>query len=701
MFHDLMNHLMDDLDPTTRELPMSPDPVERLLARHGDDARALVARVLRDQHPVLSAMVQDHYATGGKRLRTALPLWIAEALGADPSRFVPFAAACEMLHNATLVHDDLQDGDTVRRGQPTIWTTYGAPQAINAGDAMFHLALRLVLALDAPAEIKERLTARFVDGALAVIGGQVGEFALLDVEEPSEDDYLRVVGGKTSGLFQLPIVGAAMLAGAPDDVVAALERAAVDLGILFQVQDDLLDLYGDKGRGTVADDLREGKRSLLVVHALTVASDADRTRLRAILDTPRADVTDADVSDALAILERTDAKHRALDEIADRRRALCEDLGATHPGLWAVLDGLADKMLDPIRHLVKDPADADIAFCQRMLPEVSRTFALSIEALSPPLREAVRVGYLLCRILDTVEDDPTLDLGSREALFDAFDEAMTGRLWKARRFVRLAKQIGLGDVAAERELVLGAASVFRRFHALPPAQRTGMIPPILEMSKGMRKHAAETHAHGVLQIPDVPALEAYCYYVAGTVGELLTHLFLGAVPVDATLATAIRERSVGFGLALQIVNIVKDAAEDQTRGVTYLPDDVIARHGLTAADLTDPDHRDAAMAVVHDVCDVARKHLETAMSYTALWPADGLGVDVRRFCLVPLVLAAETLGVVEQGDATLVEGMTPKVTREIVAQVVAAAEAAAADDEVLTTWFARYRRQGEASRREA
>jgi geranylgeranyl pyrophosphate synthase len=104
----------------------------------------------------LQTMCAYHMETGGKRLRALLPLMVAEALGKEAASMVPFGAACEMLHNATLVHDDLQDGDRQRRGRDTVWARFGAPHAINLGDAMFYYAVLLVQRVEATAEDRER-----------------------------------------------------------------------------------------------------------------------------------------------------------------------------------------------------------------------------------------------------------------------------------------------------------------------------------------------------------------------------------------------------------------------------------------------------------------------------------------------------------------------------------------------------------------
>jgi geranylgeranyl diphosphate synthase, type I len=300
----------------------------------------------------LAAMCRYQLATGGKRLRAMAPLLVADALGASPARLVPFGAACEVLHNATLVHDDLQDGDETRRGEPTVWRRFGVPQAINLGDAMFYYALLMLRRLDVTVEARERAATRLLTDTLKVIDGQEREFALRRSARPTLAEYQAMVEGKTSALFALPLAGAAEVCGAPPALVDGLALAAGHLGVLFQVQDDLLDLYGEKGRGQRGSDIAEGKRSFLVVHALTHALPAEADWLRVILDTPRDRTTTVDVDEAAELFERVGAVDAALAELA-RRAALAQAAPALDdsPALRDLVRGLTSVFCAPIKHL--------------------------------------------------------------------------------------------------------------------------------------------------------------------------------------------------------------------------------------------------------------------------------------------------------------------------------------------------------------
>lgn len=297
----------------------------------------------------VQAISLEALASGGKRLRAVVPLLVAEALDVDPMRLLPLGAACEVLHNATLVHDDLQDGDAQRRGQPTVWKRHGAAQAINVGDAMLFVPSLLLARLDVDGPVREALTRRLVHDTLAVIDGQALEIVLRDEASPSVDTYLAMVEGKTSGLFALPMAGAALACGADELTVVSLTEAARHLGVLFQIQDDLLDLYGDKGREAVGNDLREGKRSFLVVHALTHAPPASRVWLRSLLDGPRDAVNDAAVGHAIALFERVGSVGCALDELSRRRERASAVV--TDPRLRELCRGLADLLVEPVAGL--------------------------------------------------------------------------------------------------------------------------------------------------------------------------------------------------------------------------------------------------------------------------------------------------------------------------------------------------------------
>ena len=324
-------------------------------ADHWPAMRALIEEVVVATVPpssTLQSMNHYHFETGGKRLRAVLPLLVAEVMGEDVMRMRPVGAACEMLHNATLVHDDLQDGDLVRRGRMTIWNRFGMPQAVNLGDAMFYFAVLLCQRTHVAATIREAFARRLLTATLRVIDGQEREFTLKTQPQVSLEDYFTMVEGKTSGLFALPMAAAAELCGADPPLVAALEEAARHMGVLFQIQDDVLDLYGDKGRDSRGCDIAEGKRSVLVVHALSTAPASKKKWLREVLDKQRSQTGAGEVDEAIALIADVGSLQFSLDEI-DRRKqqAVAVVDAAGQPALSALVASMCELFKKPIDQL--------------------------------------------------------------------------------------------------------------------------------------------------------------------------------------------------------------------------------------------------------------------------------------------------------------------------------------------------------------
>jgi geranylgeranyl diphosphate synthase, type I len=296
-------------------------------------------------------MVVEHLATGGKRLRARLAFAAMEVMGVRRGAGVGWAAACELLHNATLVHDDLQDGDPVRRGAPTTWVRHGAAQAVNAGDLLLMLPFLAIDRLAATAEERMALTVALAEQATHTVRGQAAELALAAAPALRWDDYLAAVRGKTGALFQLPVEGAALLAGHDRAGARTIGAAFLGVGVLFQLQDDVLDLFGEKGRGAPGSDLREGKVSALVVEHLAL-HPAEGPALRALLALPR-DATPAEE------VQRTTERFRsggALERVLARINREAWDVMsapglARAPALRALAWELVCVALDPIRHL--------------------------------------------------------------------------------------------------------------------------------------------------------------------------------------------------------------------------------------------------------------------------------------------------------------------------------------------------------------
>lgn len=296
-------------------------------------------------------MAAEHLATGGKRLRARLALSATAALGGDVSAAVGWAAACELLHNATLVHDDLQDGDTTRRGRPTTWVRHGAAQAINAGDLMLMLPFLALGRVTTTDDRRWALSRGLAEHATRTVRGQSLDMAMLTSRRLTWSDYLRAAEGKTSALLTLPVYGAAVLSGRSVWEADRLANELTAIGVLFQVQDDVLDLYGDKGRESIGSDVREGKVSALVVEHLRLFPEHTEW-LCEVLARPRDQTTWADVELVRGRFRDGGALEEVLDRIYDLASAtFASPILRAEPALNEVARTLLRKSLDPIRHL--------------------------------------------------------------------------------------------------------------------------------------------------------------------------------------------------------------------------------------------------------------------------------------------------------------------------------------------------------------
>jgi geranylgeranyl diphosphate synthase type I len=301
------------------------------------DVTALIQAEMRAAFPTYEARVADFYAMQeyhlgwrderlqpansdpGKLLRPQLVLLACRAAGGDAQQALPVAAAVQLLHDFTLIHDDIEDNSDTRRGRRTVWTIWGLAQGINAGDGMFviaHLAMYRMRELGVPAERILQVLQRFDETIIRVCEGQYLDLSFEGRLSITTDDYLGMIGRKTAALIAGAAAFGALVAGAAPAVVDDLAAFGQSLGLAFQIEDDILGIWGDPeqtGKPRAAD-LYRRKVSLPIVHALEHAAANDE--LAAIYTA--GDPDDAAVARCLAILD------------AAGSRAYCAGIAAEH-----------------------------------------------------------------------------------------------------------------------------------------------------------------------------------------------------------------------------------------------------------------------------------------------------------------------------------------------------------------------------------
>lgn len=327
------------------------------------------------------------------------------------------------------------------------------------------------------------------------------------------------------------------------------------------------------------------------------------------------------------------------------------------------------------------PAAADLRYQAHILKHVSRTFALTIPQLPPPVERVVGNAYLLCRIADTIEDDKHLPFVAKREYSEQFVQVVGGAQDAQQFASALAPRLSPAATESERDLIANTASVIRITHSFNQRQQVSLRRCVRIMAEGMVRYQEMNVAYG---LADLQELERYCYHVAGVVGELLTELFCDYSEHIHEHYDEMMPLSVSFGQGLQMTNILKDIWDDQARDTCWLPRSLLAEYGA-APGAGAPLRNDAAfrLALVQLV-GIARDHLENALRYTLLLPRREVGI--RRFCLWALGMAVLTLRKIN-AHRDFVSGEQVKISRRQVRATVVCANLFTRHDRALRGLF--------------
>ncbi|MBI4187139.1 MAG: squalene/phytoene synthase family protein [Chloroflexi bacterium] len=320
-------------------------------------------------------------------------------------------------------------------------------------------------------------------------------------------------------------------------------------------------------------------------------------------------------------------------------------------------------------------AGDDWAYCERILPRVSRTFALNIARLEGDIYRAVLLGYLFFRIADTFEDTAFQDEGQKIAVLYDYAGVFKGNMGLDERLKAYEPlKFRWREESPEKDLIENGDRVLRSYFGLPPAYRQIIDPHIARTSEGMADFQRRKLESGssLFQLRDIDELREYCYFVAGIVGEMLTKIFCRRESMLASRLVLERNQAQ-FGLALQVTNIVKDWLKDTQRGWCYIPASITEKYGIvldrvTRLSLTQKKR------VLNELMPVLLSSFNSTLSYIKAIPESER--PIRMFCIIPFVLAYNTVRHVARmrGD---------KLSRSQVAALLARCESFAGSNELL------------------
>lgn len=270
----------------------------------------------------------------GKRIRPLIAMLSAEAVGGSAGNAAPIAAATELLHNFTLIHDDIQDRSPNRRHRPTVWRVWGDAQAINAGDALFAASQLAMLRTPQPANdagMLRALATAFNRTTIEIVRGQVLDLENEGRPDVTPDEYLTMIRGKTAAILRFAAWAGAMAGGASSPIADQLGEVGEAVGMGFQIRDDMLGIWSpaDETGKDAADDIRRRKQSLPILILRARASEEDRERLAKLYQAE--EIAPEGTAEVLAMLDRYDVETSTMAHVTEAHKRAERALTAALP----------------------------------------------------------------------------------------------------------------------------------------------------------------------------------------------------------------------------------------------------------------------------------------------------------------------------------------------------------------------------------
>ena len=334
-----------------------------------------------------------------------------------------------------------------------------------------------------------------------------------------------------------------------------------------------------------------------------------------------------------------------------------------------------------LENLASLEAMADEQFQMELLEGVSRTFALTIPQLPDSLCKAVANAYLLCRIVDTIEDEVSLTPEQKKYFCHGFINVVQSCQHSEAFANELAPLLSSNTLPAEHVLIHVIPRVIHITHQFDKEQIAALSTCVETMAEGMPLFQAENMHSG---LPALSDMDRYCYYVAGCVGEMLTKLFCHYSPQIAKNKDEMLTLAVSFGQGLQMTNILKDIWDDAERGVCWLPQDIFSEIGYDLKNLNAKTNDANFRLGLERLVSTAQAHLNNALKFTQLIPNHETGI--RNFCLWALGMAVLTLKKIKQ-NLGFTQSDEVKISRNSVKSTILATKLLGRSNTLLTLLF--------------
>ncbi len=316
-----------------------------------------------------------------------------------------------------------------------------------------------------------------------------------------------------------------------------------------------------------------------------------------------------------------------------------------------------------------------------LLEGVSRTFALTIPQLPDPLEHTVSNAYLLCRIVDTIEDEPALKPVQKREFCNMFYKVVSGDFPAGEFSQKLEGLLSSSTSDLEKELIHTSNRVVGITHGFSESHRDALKRCVKIMSEGMIYYQENASVNG---LKDQAEMDDYCYHVAGVVGEMLTELFCLHSPEIAKNRDKLMRRAVSFGQGLQMTNILKDVWDDYERGACWLPRATFENYGNSLSELNSQKSSPEFQDGVKELIGIAHAHLQNAFEYTLLIPSHEKGI--RKFCLWAIGMAVLTLRKIHR-NIDYTDSLKVKITRNSVKGTILISNLAVRNDPMLRALF--------------